>query len=80
MTVTGLRLVATTLWPAASAAFANSTPMPRPALVMNQVLFSVMDGQQSADRAEVGVPLDPGICGIPGRGAGAGAGLAWREE
>jgi lactoylglutathione lyase len=33
---------ATTLWPAANAALANSTPMPRPAPVMNQVFLSVM--------------------------------------
>src|SRR3954453_4434017 len=36
-TVSGLRPVATTLWPAAKAARANSTPMPRPAPVMSQV-------------------------------------------
>src|SRR5258706_368162 len=33
---------ATTAWPAARAALAKSTPMPRPAPVMNQTLFSVM--------------------------------------
>src|SRR3954454_15653951 len=36
-TVSGLRPVATTLWPAARAARANSTPMPRPAPVISQV-------------------------------------------
>ena len=37
-----LRPVATTAWPAASAAFAMSTPMPRPAPVMSQTFFSLM--------------------------------------
>src|SRR5215207_2918669 len=41
-TASGLRPVATTLWPAASAALAKSTPMPRPAPVMNQVFLSVL--------------------------------------
>src|SRR4051812_25689433 len=36
-TVSGSRPVATTLWPAARIARANSTPMPRPAPVMSQV-------------------------------------------
>src|SRR3954464_10320261 len=36
-TASGLRPVATTLWPAARAARANSTPMPRPAPVISQV-------------------------------------------
>src|SRR4029077_6897280 len=38
----GLRPVATTAWPAAKAAFATSTPIPRPAPVMNQIFLSVM--------------------------------------
>src|SRR5439155_48547 len=42
-TASGLRPVATTLWPAASAALANSTPMPRPAPVMNHVLLLLID-------------------------------------
>src|SRR5687768_8519682 len=41
-TASGLRPVATTLWPAASAAFVNSTPIPRPAPVMNQTFLSLM--------------------------------------
>src|SRR5258706_7081664 len=41
-TASGLRPVATTLWPAVSAAFAKSTPMPRPAPAMIHVLFDVM--------------------------------------
>src|SRR5215216_2474153 len=41
-TASGSRPVATTLWPAASAALAKSTPMPRPAPVMIQVFFSVV--------------------------------------
>src|SRR3954454_10086713 len=41
-TVPGLRPVATTLWPAASAALAMSTPMPRPAPVMSQVFVLVV--------------------------------------
>src|SRR4051794_38360251 len=41
-TVSGLRPVATTLWPAASAALAMSTPMPRPAPVMSQVFVLVV--------------------------------------
>ena len=40
MTVSVLRPVATTAWPAARAALAMSTPMPRPAPVMNQTFFS----------------------------------------
>src|SRR4051812_7673559 len=44
-TVSGLRPVATTLWPAARAARAKSTPMPRPAPVMSQgfVMSSKLD-------------------------------------
>ena len=42
MTVSGLRPVATTAWPAASAALAMSTPMPRPAPVMSQTFLSVI--------------------------------------
>ena len=41
-TASGLRPVATTALPAASAAPAMSVPMPRPAPVMNQTFFSVM--------------------------------------
>jgi hypothetical protein len=37
-TVSGLRPVATTLWPAVRAARAKRVPMPRPAPVINQVL------------------------------------------
>ena len=42
LTVSVLRAVATTAWPAARAALAMSTPMPRPAPVMNQTFLSVM--------------------------------------
>ena len=38
----GSRPVATTAWPAASAALAMSTPRPRPAPVMSQTFLSVM--------------------------------------
>jgi hypothetical protein len=41
-TLSVLRPVATTAWPAARAALAMSTPMPRPALVMNHTFLSVM--------------------------------------
>src|SRR5215207_6964628 len=41
-TASGLRPVATTVWPAAKAALAKSTPMPRLAPVMNQVFLSVL--------------------------------------
>ena len=41
-TASGLRPVATTLWPAAKAARANSTPMPRPAPVMSQVFVMAL--------------------------------------
>ena len=41
-TASGLRPVATTAWPAASAALAKSTPMPRPAPVMNQIFLLLM--------------------------------------
>ena len=37
-----LRPVATTAWPAARAALAMSTPMPRPAPVISTTFFSVM--------------------------------------
>src|SRR5688572_27773242 len=37
-----MRPVATTEWPAPSAALAMSTPMPRPAPVMNHTFLSVM--------------------------------------
>jgi hypothetical protein len=40
LTVSGLRPVATTLCPAASAARAKSTPMPQPAPVIGQVFVS----------------------------------------
>jgi len=42
MTAPVWRPVATTASPAASAAFAKSTPMPRPAPVTNQTFLSVM--------------------------------------
>src|SRR3954469_24855352 len=41
-TASGLRPVATTLWPAPSAALAMSAPMPRPAPVISQVSFCVV--------------------------------------
>jgi hypothetical protein len=41
-TVSGLRPVATTLWPTARAAWANSTPMPRPAPVISQVFVMAL--------------------------------------
>src|SRR5437870_8986552 len=41
-TLSVLRPVATTLWPAARAALAISTPMPRPAPVMSQTLLVAM--------------------------------------
>ena len=40
--VSVLRAVATTAFPAATAALAMSTPMPRPAPVMNHTFLSVM--------------------------------------
>src|SRR5438874_7193753 len=40
-TVSGLRPVATTAWPAASAALAKSAPMPRPAPVINQTCLLI---------------------------------------
>ena len=42
VTLSALRAVATTALPAASAALAMSTPMPRAAPVMNQIFLSVM--------------------------------------
>jgi hypothetical protein len=42
VTLSALRAVATTAWPPARAALAISTPIPRPAPVMNQVCFSLM--------------------------------------
>ncbi len=42
LTFSGLRPVATTACPAASAARAMSTPMPRPAPVTSQTFFSVV--------------------------------------
>jgi hypothetical protein len=42
LTASGLRPVAITAFPAARAALAMSTPMPRPAPVMNQTFFSLM--------------------------------------
>ena len=60
MTVSVLRPVATTALPAASAALAMSTPMPRPAPVMNQTFLSVMQTHFPLD-ASIGVqPIDPG--------------------
>ena len=47
-TASGLRPVATTLWPAASAALAMSRPIPRPAPVMSQVFFSVVMASSKA--------------------------------
>src|SRR3954463_7870656 len=49
-TVSGLRPVATTLWPAARAARANSTPMPRPAPGMSQgfVMSSKLDPRMAS--------------------------------
>src|SRR3954469_6289246 len=41
-TASGLRPVATTLWPAASAALAMWAPLPRPAPVMSQVFVLVV--------------------------------------
>ena len=46
MTVSALRAVATTALPAASAALAMSTPMPRAAPVMNQIFLSVMSAME----------------------------------
>ena len=58
-TASGLRPVATTSWPAASAALAMSTPMPRPAPVMNQVFFSVvMASSKARIWTKVGVPVE----------------------
>ena len=46
-----LRAVATTAWPAARAAWAMSTPRPRPAPVTSHTCFSVIcDALPSADR------------------------------
>ena len=56
-TVSGLRPVATTLWPAASAALAMSAPMPRPAPVINQVFVSVMSEVLRSRRSQ-----GPGRC------------------
>src|SRR4051794_8555949 len=61
-TTSGLRPVATTWWPAASAARAKSTPMPRPAPVISQVLGVVslliaIDGATESE--EVRGPLHP---------------------
>src|SRR3954467_2274560 len=56
-TLSGLRPVATTLWPAARAARANSTPMPRPAPVMSQVF--VMSSKLDPRMASKGVLRTP---------------------
>src|SRR3954471_7691904 len=56
-TVSGVRPVATTLWPAAKAARANSTPMPRPAPVMSQVF--VMSSKLDPRMAPKGVLRTP---------------------
>src|SRR3954447_22491265 len=47
LTVWVLRPVATTAWPAASAALARSTPIPRPAPVMSHTFMSVMSFRPS---------------------------------
>jgi hypothetical protein len=42
LTCSELRPVATTEWPAANAAFAMLTPIPRPAPVTNQIFLLIM--------------------------------------
>ena len=74
-TVPGLRPVATTLWPAASAALAMSTPIPRPAPVMSQVFFSVvMASSKARIRRRWESLLSEVLAGSPKR---ASPGLGW---
>ena len=52
-TLSVLRPVATTLWPAARAALAKSTPIPRPAPVMNQTFLLFIGGMYGSDRLAI---------------------------
>jgi Helix-turn-helix domain len=52
------------LWPAATTALARSTPMPRPAPVMNQVFLSAVMGQEKHRPSRVRVPALTATCSI----------------
>src|SRR3954447_17458292 len=70
-TVPGLRPVATTLWPAASAALAMSTPMPRPAPVMSQVFVLVVMAFTSCQSRALSRVRGVRRAGRPAGGSGA---------
>src|SRR6187397_1026158 len=71
-TASAFRPVATTAWPDASAAFAKSAPIPRPAPVMNHTFLLLTTSPYSAcpqlpdPRMPMGHAISPGECPATG--------------